>query len=323
MPTGPAWSQKLRDEIGQAVIGQDAIVERLLVALLANGHVLLEGMPGLAKTLLVRSLGTALGVQFERIQFTPDLLPSDVVGTMIFQPKTGEFSPHRGPIFANLVLADEINRAPAKVQSALLEAMQERQVTVGGQTHPLPQPFFVMATQNPIEQEGTYPLPEAQTDRFLFKLIVDYPSADEESAMMQRWGQLTKQPELKAVSSGEELLALRAEVDRVHVAPTVQGYILSLVRSTRALAETDDQTKRYLNFGASPRASLALYSAGRALAWLRGQDYVSPALIQELAPEVFRHRVGLTYEAEAEEVTADKIIAEVLAKTPVPAVAKG
>jgi MoxR-like ATPase len=323
MPTGPAWSQKLRDEIGQAVIGQDAVVERLLVALLANGHVLLEGMPGLAKTLLVKSLGTALGVKFERIQFTPDLLPSDVVGTMIFQPKTGEFSPHRGPIFANLVLADEINRAPAKVQSALLEAMQERQVTVGGQTHPLPQPFFVMATQNPIEQEGTYPLPEAQTDRFLFKLIVDYPSAEEESAMMQRWGQLTKQPELKAVSSGEELLALRAEVDRVHVAPTVQGYILSLVRSTRALAENDDQAKRYLNFGASPRASLALYSAGRALAWLRGQDYVTPALIQELAPEVFRHRVGLTYEAEAEEVTADKIIAEVLAKTPVPAVAKG
>jgi MoxR-like ATPase len=323
MPTGPAWSQKLRDEIGQAVIGQDAVVERLLVALLANGHVLLEGMPGLAKTLLVKSLGTALGVKFERIQFTPDLLPSDVVGTMIFQPKTGEFSPHRGPIFANLVLADEINRAPAKVQSALLEAMQERQVTVGGQTHPLPQPFFVMATQNPIEQEGTYPLPEAQTDRFLFKLIVDYPSAEEESAMMQRWGQLTKQPELKAVSSGEELLALRAEVDRVHVAPTVQGYILSLVRSTRALAENDDQAKRYLNFGASPRASLALYSAGRALAWLRGQDYVSPALVQELAPEVFRHRVGLTYEAEAEEVTADKIIAEVIAQTPVPAVAKG
>jgi MoxR-like ATPase len=323
MPTGPAWSQKLRDEIGHAVIGQDAVVERLLVALLANGHVLLEGMPGLAKTLLVKSLGTALGVQFERIQFTPDLLPSDVVGTMIFQPKTGEFSPHRGPIFANLVLADEINRAPAKVQSALLEAMQERQVTVGGQTHPLPQPFFVMATQNPIEQEGTYPLPEAQTDRFLFKLIVDYPSADEESTMMQRWGQVTQQPALKAVSSGAELLALRAEVDRVHVAPTVQGYILSLVRSTRALAETDDKAKRYLNFGASPRASLALYSAGRALAWLRGQDYVSPALVQELAPEVFRHRVGLTYEAEAEEVTADKIIAEVIAKTPVPAVAKG
>ena len=192
MITGPVWSQKLRDEIGKAVIGQDAAVERLLVALLANGHVLLEGMPGLAKTLLVRSLGTALGVQFERIQFTPDLLPSDVTGTMIFQPKSGEFTPHHGPIFANLVLADEINRAPAKVQSALLEAMQERQVTIGGHTHALPKPFFVMATQNPVEQEGTYPLPEAQTDRFLFKLIVDYPTAEEESSMMRRWGLITK-----------------------------------------------------------------------------------------------------------------------------------
>ncbi|MBI5381277.1 MAG: MoxR family ATPase [Opitutae bacterium] len=320
MLTGPAWSQKLRDEIGKAVIGQDAIVERLLVALLANGHVLLEGMPGLAKTLLVKSLGTALGVQFERIQFTPDLLPSDVVGTMVFQPKTGEFTPHRGPIFANLLLADEINRAPAKVQSALLEGMQERQVTIGGQTHRLPHPFFVMATQNPIEQEGTYQLPEAQTDRFLFKLLVDYPSADEEATMMQRWGMVTKQPELVAVSSGEELLALRVEVDRVHVSPAVQGYILSLVRNTRALAEGDpsSKAKRYLSFGASPRASLALYAAGRALAWLRGSDYLSPALVQEIAPEVLRHRVGLTYEAEAEEVTTDRIIADVIAKTPVP-----
>ncbi|HEX2854696.1 MAG TPA: MoxR family ATPase [Opitutaceae bacterium] len=320
MPNGPAWSQKLRDEIGKAVIGQDAVVERLLVALLANGHVLLEGMPGLAKTLLVKSLGTALGVQFERVQFTPDLLPSDVVGTMIFQPKTGEFTAHRGPIFANLVLADEINRAPAKVQSALLEAMQERQVTIGGQTHPLPKPFFVMATQNPVEQEGTYPLPEAQTDRFLFKLLVDYPTAEEESTMMQRWGQVTKQPALAAVSGGEELLALRAEVDRIHMAPVVQGYILSLVRSTRSLAESGAGGKKYLTFGASPRASLALYQAGRALAWLRGQDYVSPALVQDIAYDVLRHRIGLTYEAEAEEITADKIIADVIKKTPVPAV---
>ncbi len=319
MITGPAWSQKLREEIGKAIIGQDAVVERLLVALLANGHVLLEGMPGLAKTLLVKSVGTALGVQFERIQFTPDLLPSDVVGTMIFQPKSGEFTAHRGPIFANLVLADEINRAPAKVQSALLEAMQERQVTIGGQTHPLPKPFFVMATQNPVEQEGTYPLPEAQTDRFLFKLLVDYPTAEEESSMMLRWGQVTAQPTLAAASSGEELLSLRTEVDRVHVAPSLQGYILALVRSTRALAESDGSNKKYLNFGASPRASLALYQAGRALAWLRGKDYVSPGLIQELAPDVLRHRVGLTYEAEAEEISADKIIAQVLEKTPVPA----
>ena len=319
MITGPVWSQKLREEIGKAVIGQDAAVERLLVALLANGHVLLEGMPGLAKTLLVRSLGTALGVQFERIQFTPDLLPSDVTGTMIFQPKTGEFTPHHGPIFANLVLADEINRAPAKVQSALLEAMQERQVTIGGHTHPLPKPFFVMATQNPVEQEGTYPLPEAQTDRFLFKLIVDYPSAEEESSMMRRWGQITKQPALTAVTSGEELLSLRTQVDAIHLSPAVEGYILALVRGTRALAEKEPGKKRLLNFGASPRASLALYQAGRALAWLRGQDYLSPALIQELAPEVLRHRIGLTYEAEAEEVTTDKIIAQVVERTPIPA----
>jgi MoxR-like ATPase len=321
MITGPTWSQKLRTEIGKAVIGQDAVIERMLVALLANGHVLLEGMPGLAKTLLIKSLGSALGVQFERIQFTPDLLPSDVVGTMIFSPKDGGFTTHKGPIFANLVLADEINRAPAKVQSALLEAMQERQVTIGGGSHKLPRPFFVMATQNPVEQEGTYPLPEAQTDRFLFKLIVDYPSAEEESLMMNRWGQVTKQPSLVSASSGEELLALRAQVDAIHLSPAVQGYILALVRGTRALAERETGAKRYLNFGASPRASLALYQAGRALAWLRGQDYLSPELIQELAPDVLRHRIGLTYEAEAEEITPDKIVAQVVERTPVPAVA--
>jgi MoxR-like ATPase len=317
MLTGPAWSQKLCTEIAKAVIGQDAVVERLLVALLANGHVLLEGMPGLAKTLLVKSLGTALGVQFERVQFTPDLLPSDVVGTMIFSPKNGEFTAHRGPIFANLVLADEINRAPAKVQSALLEAMQERQVTIGGQTHPLPKPFFVMATQNPVEQEGTYPLPEAQTDRFLFKLIVDYPTAEEESTMMLRWGQVTKQPALVPASSGEELLSLRAEVDRIHVSPAIQNYVLALVRATRALTE-GSPAQRLLTFGASPRASLALYQATRALAWLRGLEFVSPALVQEIAPDVLRHRIGLTYEAEAKEITADTIVAQVIAKTPVP-----
>jgi MoxR-like ATPase len=318
MPSGTTWSQRLRDEIGKAVIGQNAIVERLLVALLAGGHVLLEGMPGLAKTLLVKSLASALGVQFERIQFTPDLLPSDVVGTMVFQPKSGEFTPHRGPVFANLVLADEINRAPAKVQSALLEAMQERQVTIGGQTHPLPSPFFVMATQNPIEQEGTYPLPEAQTDRFLFKLLVGYPSAPEESTMMQRWGQVTQQPSLAAVSSGAELLALRAEVDRIHVSPVVQNYILTLVRATRTLSENPEASARRLNFGASPRASLALFQAGRSLAWLRGMDYLSPALVQELAPDVLRHRIGLTYEAEAQEVTPDAVVAQIVTTTPVP-----
>jgi MoxR-like ATPase len=321
MINGPSWSQKLSTEIGKAVIGQDAVVERLLVALLANGHVLLEGMPGLAKTLLVKSLGAALGVQFERIQFTPDLLPSDVVGTMIFSPKDGGFATHKGPIFANLVLADEINRAPAKVQSALLEAMQERQVTIGGNSHQLPRPFFVMATQNPVEQEGTYPLPEAQTDRFLFKLLVDYPTAAEEAKMMEMWGQVTSQPEVTAVSSGEELLELRVQVDAIHVAPAVQAYILALVRSSRDLAAQSEggASKRLLNFGASPRASLALFQAGRALAWLRGSDFVSPALVQEIFHDALRHRVGLTYEAEAEGLNADKILEQVVVRTPVPA----
>jgi MoxR-like ATPase len=320
MSKGPLWSEKIRGELARAVIGQNEIVERLLVALLANGHVLLEGMPGLAKTLLVKSLGTALGVQCERIQFTPDLLPSDVVGTMIFSPKDQSFAPHRGPVFANLVLADEINRAPAKVQAALLEAMQERQVTLGGETHPLPRPFFVMATQNPVEQEGTYPLPEAQTDRFLFKLLVDYPSLADETAMMARWGQVTQAPALQAVSSGAELLAHRAEVDQVHVAPAVQTYILALVRATRDLARPAPGSNRvrHVSYGASPRASLALYQAARALAWLRGHDFVAPALVQELAPDVLRHRLGLTYEAEAENLTADSIVAQVLAQTPMP-----
>jgi MoxR-like ATPase len=321
MINGPDWSLKLRTEIGKAVIGQEAVIERMLVALLANGHVLLEGMPGLAKTLLIKSLGSALGVQFERIQFTPDLLPSDVVGTMIFSPKDGGFTTHKGPIFANLVLADEINRAPAKVQSALLEAMQERQVTIGGNSHLLPRPFFVMATQNPVEQEGTYPLPEAQTDRFLFKLLVDYPSAPEEASMMEMWGQVTRQPEVKAVSSGAELLELRVQVDAIHVAPAVQAYILALVRSSRDLAAQAEggTAKRLLNFGASPRASLALFQSGRALAWLRGSDYVSPALVQELFHDALRHRVGLTYEAEAEGLSSDKILDQVLIRTPVPA----
>ncbi len=323
MLTGPVWSEKIRAEVAKAVIGQDAIIERLLLALLANGHVLLEGMPGLAKTLLVKSLGTALGVQCERIQFTPDLLPSDVVGTMIFSPKDAAFAPHRGPIFANLVLADEINRAPAKVQSALLEAMQERQVTLGGTTHPLPRPFFVMATQNPVEQEGTYPLPEAQTDRFLFKLLVDYPTLAEETTMMTRWGQVTKSPALQAASSGEELLQLRTQVDAVHVAPAVQAYVLALVRATRDLAKPLPNGKaRHVSYGASPRASLALYQSAKALAWLRGEDFVTPSLVQDLAADVLRHRIGLTYEAEAENLTTDTIVAQVLAQTPMPAGAK-
>ncbi len=312
------WAERIKSEVGKAVIGQDIVIERMLVALLANGHVLLEGMPGLAKTLLIKSLGTALGLQFERIQFTPDLLPSDVVGTMVFQPKDGQFIPHRGPVFANMLLADEINRAPAKVQSALLEAMQEKQVTIGGESQILPKPFFVMATQNPVEQEGTYPLPEAQRDRFLFKLIVDYPTDAEEFEMMQRWGQVTEQPELQPVSTGAELLEIRESVDQIHVSEEIQAYILKLVRATRSMAKGDTVEQRYLSYGASPRASLSLYQAGRALAWLRGQDHVTPSLIKEVFYDAMRHRVGLTYEAEAEEISADDALKIILDQTRLP-----
>jgi MoxR-like ATPase len=320
MTNGKEWAQRIREEVQKAIIGQDEVIERLLVALLANGHVLLEGLPGLAKTLLIKSLGSAMGLDFERIQFTPDLLPSDVVGTMVFQPKEGTFRVHRGPVFANLVLADEINRAPAKVQSALLEAMQERQVTIGGETHLLPKPFLVMATQNPLEQEGTYPLPEAQTDRFLFKILVDYPSEREERAMMERWGQLSMQPKLTAVSSGEELLKMRSHVDAVHLSPPLQSYMLALVRATReaAAAEAGNGGK-VLSYGASPRASLALVQASRALAWLHGMDHATPEVVQNVFLDSLRHRVGLTYEAEAEETTTDKILRGVLDRIPVPA----
>jgi len=320
MINGKEWAARIRGEVQKAIIGQDEVIERLLVALLANGHVLLEGLPGLAKTLLIKSLGAAMGLDFERIQFTPDLLPSDVVGTMVFQPKEGTFRVHQGPVFANLVLADEINRAPAKVQSALLEAMQERQVTIGGETHHLPKPFLVMATQNPLEQEGTYPLPEAQTDRFLFKILVDYPNEQEERAMMERWGQLSMQPKLVAVSSGEELLSMRNKVDAVHLSPPLQAYMLALVRATReAAAAAAGNGEKVLSYGASPRASLALVQAARALAWLHGMDHATPEVVQNVFLDALRHRVGLTYEAEAEETTTDQILLGVLDRIPVPA----
>jgi len=319
MTNGKEWAARIRGEVQKAIIGQDEVIERLLVALLANGHVLLEGLPGLAKTLLIKSLGSAMGLDFERIQFTPDLLPSDVVGTMVFQPKEGTFRVHQGPVFANLVLADEINRAPAKVQSALLEAMQERQVTIGGETHHLPKPFLVMATQNPLEQEGTYPLPEAQTDRFLFKILVDYPSEQEERAMMERWGQLSMQPKLGAVSSGEELLSMRNKVDVVHLSPPLQAYMLALVRATREAAAAAGNGGKVLSYGASPRASLALVQASRALAWLHGMDHATPEVVKNVFLDALRHRVGLTYEAEAEETTTDQILRGVLDRIPVPA----
>jgi MoxR-like ATPase len=316
------WSSRIAAEVGKAVLGQAQIVERLQIALLTGGHVLLEGMPGLAKTLLVNSLAQALGVAFERIQFTPDLLPSDVVGTMVYSPADGRFTPHHGPIFANVVLADEINRAPAKVQSALLEAMQEGQVTIGGATHRLPQPFVVMATQNPVEQEGIYPLPEAQLDRFLFKLLLDYPSQEDELALVSRWGKVTSKPKLSVVSSGEELLGLRGEVDAVHVASSVHSYIVTLVRRTRELASGGARiaasSENLLFYGASPRACIGLYQASKALAWLRGSDFVTPTFVQEVFLDVLRHRVGLTYEAESKSLTADKILQDIVQSTPVP-----
>lgn len=316
---GADWAKTLAEEIGKAVLGQKGIIERLQIALLTGGHVLLEGMPGLAKTLLIKSLAQALGVSFERIQFTPDLLPSDIVGTMVYSPGDGQFSPHLGPIFANLVLADEINRSPAKVQAALLEAMQERQVTIGGSTHALPKPFLVMATQNPVEQEGTYPLPEAQLDRFLFKLMLDYPSSDEELELMRRWGRMTEQPTVTAVADGAQLLALRGKVDAVHVSEPVQAYIVALVRATRELASTQGKDgETTLSFGASPRASLSLYQASKALAWMRGSDYVGPAQVQEIFCDVMRHRVGLSYEAEALGVTADAVLKQILERIAVP-----
>ncbi len=322
MGHGTSWAECVRAEVRKAVLGQDEVVERLLVAMLADGHVLLEGMPGLAKTLLVRSLGTAMGLDCERVQFTPDLLPSDVIGTMVFQPQSGEFTTHLGPIFANLVLADEVNRAPAKVQSGLLEAMQERQVTIGGQSHALPAPFLVMATQNPVEQEGTYPLPEAQLDRFLFKLIVDYPAAADERAMMDRWGQVTEAPQLAAVSSADELMELREETDKIHVSGELEGYMLALVRETRDLAVGGGASteERVLSFGASPRASLALLRSSRALACIRGLEFVTPDIVQAVFLDAMRHRVGLTYEAEASDTTADQILEGVLRRTPIPEV---
>jgi MoxR-like ATPase len=326
-PAGHDWSSRVTTEVGKAVLGQAHIIERLQIALLTGGHVLLEGMPGLAKTLLVNSLAQALGTRFERIQFTPDLLPSDVVGTMVFSPADGKFSPHHGPIFANLVLADEINRASAKVQSSLLEAMQEAQVTIGGVTHKLPQPFMVMATQNPLEQEGTYALPEAQLDRFLFKLLLDYPSQEDEVKLLARWGQVTSRPKVDVTSSGEELLSLRSHVDRVYVAESVQAYIVALVRRTRSLAaagagRVSVGSENLLSYGASPRAGLGLFQASRALAWLRGSDFVTPALVQEVLPDVMRHRIGLTYEAESQNLTPDKILHDIVKSTPVPGSAR-
>ncbi len=306
------------DEIGRRIVGQRTMVERLAVALLTGGHVLLEGVPGLAKTLAVRTLADTFNAKFSRIQFTPDLLPADIVGTMIFDQKTQEFRPKQGPLFANIVLADEINRAPAKVQSALLEAMQEHQVSIGGQTYRLPDPFLVLATQNPIESEGTYPLPEAQLDRFLLKVHVGYPTRSDEREILQRMSGGETIP-VSAVLDPAVVLELRRSTLATHLDPRLADYIVDLVRATRDPTSVGlGSLAPLIAFGASPRASIALAQASRAHAVLQGRGYVTPHDIQALAPDVMRHRIVLSFEAEAEDVSSESIVEQVLSKVKVP-----
>ncbi|QQL46337.1 AAA family ATPase [Sulfuriroseicoccus oceanibius] len=312
------WVQPLRDELGTVLIGQNELVDRLLIGLLCNGHLLLEGVPGLAKTHAVNSLASCLNATFKRIQFTPDLLPADVLGTMVFNPKESTFQPRLGPVFGNLVLADEINRAPAKVQSALLEAMQERQVTLGETSYPLPDPFLVLATQNPIEQEGTYQLPEAQLDRFLLKLTVDYPTRDEELEVLDLMGGVESPPSPKPVTEIASLVESRRIASRIHVDRSIKEYIVDLVRATREPQALDPSLDGLIRTGSSPRATLNLTRCARALAFLAGREFVTPDDVRAIAPDVLRHRILLTFEAEAEEVTTDDVIAKLLNKLPLP-----
>jgi len=310
--------QAVVDEVRKVIVGQKGLVERMMVALLCRGHLLVEGVPGLAKTLAVKTLGQALDLRFARIQFTPDLLPADLVGTMIFQQKTGEFVARKGPVFTNLLLADEINRAPAKVQSALLESMQERQVTLGEVSHPLPDPFLVFATQNPIEQEGTYPLPEAQVDRFLLKARVDYPSRTEERQILDRMVS-GEAPAVARVLSGDAVRALTRRVREIYMDDRLRDYMVSIVSATRHPREVGlVDLAPLIAYGASPRATLAFSQASRAVAFLRGRGYVVPEDVKEIAKDVLRHRVLLTYEAEAEDVSADIVVDRILERVEVP-----
>jgi MoxR-like ATPase len=312
------WIKTLRAEIGRVIVGQEQLVDRLLVGLLANGHVLLEGVPGLAKTLCVRTLASAIQASFHRIQFTPDLLPADIVGTQIYNPQDGKYHATKGPVFANFVLADEINRAPAKVQSALLEAMQERQVTLGGETMPLPSPFLVLATENPIDQEGTYPLPEAQVDRFMFKVVLDYPSFEEERRILDRMAFTAPEIQIRPVVTADEILHTRKVVDQIHVDEKIRDYIVHLVFATRRPEQYKLDVKHFIQFGASPRATINLTLAAKAWALLQGRAYVTPEDVKSIGPDVLRHRIILTYEAEAQSVTSDAIIKKVFNTVPVP-----
>jgi MoxR-like ATPase len=308
---------RVRTEVGRAVVGQHAMVDRLLVGLLTGGHVLLEGVPGLAKTLAVSSLASALSLKFKRIQFTPDLLPADLTGTLVFNPRDGSFTAKRGPLFANLVLADEINRAPAKVQAALLEAMQERQVTLGDASHRLEEPFLVLATQNPIEQEGTYPLPEAQSDRFMLKVRVGYPARNEEKEILKRAG-LGSLPALAPQASGAEVMEARSALEGVYVDEKIQDYVLDIVTATRRPREFGLPIETLISYGASPRATLFLVRGAQALAVLEGRAYVLPEDVKGIAPDVLRHRIHVSYEAEAEGVDGEEIARRILEKVRVP-----
>jgi MoxR-like ATPase len=316
--TTTAWVNLLRGEIGRVIVGQQYLVDRLLVGLLANGHVLLEGVPGLAKTLSVRTLASAMKASFHRIQFTPDLLPADIVGTLIYNPQTGAYHATKGPVFANLVLADEINRAPAKVQSALLEAMQERQVTLGGETMPLPKPFLVLGTENPIEQEGTYPLPEAQVDRFMLKLMVGYPSFEEERKILDNMATTAPNMDVKPVVGLDEIIKTREIVDSIHVHEKIRDYIVHVVFATRTPEKYRLDIKHLIQFGASPRATINLTLAAKAWALLQGRSYVVPDDIKSIGPDVLRHRIILSYEAEAQGINTDAIIERLFAAIPVP-----
>ena len=309
---------RLRDAIGQVIIGQQYLVDRLIVGLLANGHVLLEGVPGLAKTLAVKTLAQTISARFQRLQFTPDLLPADLIGTLIYNPREGTFTTKKGPVFANIVLADEINRAPAKVQSALLEAMQERQITIGEETHLLPEPFLVLATQNPIEQEGTYPLPEAQVDRFMLKLWVTYPSKAEERQILDRMAFTTQPAAASPVLGTEDIVRLRGLTDQIYLDDKIKDYIIDLVFATRDPAAYDIEVQRFIQYGASPRATLSLTVAAKAYALLQGRGYVTPQDVKSIGPDVLRHRVIITYEAEAEELTPDSVLQHIFDGVPVP-----
>jgi MoxR-like ATPase len=313
-----AFVRPLFSEIGKIIIGQTYLVERLAIGLLANGHVLLEGVPGLAKTLSVKSLASCLHVRFSRIQFTPDMLPADVIGTQIYNPQSGGFTTRKGPIFANLVLADEINRAPAKVQSALLEAMQEKQVTIGDQTFKLDEPFLVLATQNPIEQEGTYPLPEAQVDRFMLKLKIIYPSREEERQILDLMARTSNLPQAQAVVDPKDILAARKVINEIYIDDKVKDYIVDLVCATRDPGRYKIQLQGLIQLGASPRATIALTLAAKAYAFLKGRGYVTPQDVKSIGMDVLRHRVTITYEAEAEEKTTENIVQKIFDELPVP-----